>query len=195
MKLFSIPISQIRQYSFCPRIPYYQIIQSAPKQNPLWLQQGLDFQSKWEEMQKRRKLTRFGIEEQGKVIKHVLVESNELGIHGVIDFVIEIKGEWIPVEIKRRFSALNEGTLLQLVAYAMAAEEQKQIVVKRGFVYYDNKGKVIEIQISKELREKVKNVILKIQKAVSEELLPESSASIGKCAQCEYLRNCNDRNF
>ncbi|MCZ8341771.1 MAG: CRISPR-associated protein Cas4 [Leptospira sp.] len=196
MKSYSIPISLLRQYVFCPRIPFFQLL--FPAQNsekPLWVKQGSEYQEKWESLQKRRSLQRFGISENAKLFFNQYVESDEYGIHGYIDLYVIDYNNCYPIEFKSGNNSFIEGGVLQLTGYLVALGANEKINCNRGFIIFKESKKIIEVQNSIANKSKLKNVIERIRESVDRQILPSSDATLSKCSQCEYLRHCNDRNF
>lgn len=58
---FSVPVSLLRQYAFCPRIPFFYLIRNLHPPFRPWVKQGLGFHEKTQMLAKRRNLSRFGL--------------------------------------------------------------------------------------------------------------------------------------
>ena len=61
----SLPVSYIRQFCFCPRIPFLSVFLEIKPPSPLWVQDGVDFHEKAAMLQKRRKLSKFNLSGKG----------------------------------------------------------------------------------------------------------------------------------
>jgi len=194
LKSFSIPISQIRQHLFCPRIPYYQILLGINPPRPIWTSQGNEYQTKQILNQKRRKLIRFDLQNGLEKYQEYLY-SEKLEIHGISDLIIISDTEVVPIEIKLESSKILTGHVLQLLAYGYCAEEKYGKKFQKGFIMHGKKAKVIEINPDEEWNQKLLNMIREIQTNLKEMILPDSPAKIEKCIQCEYLSKCNDRDI
>lgn len=192
MKSFSVKISMIRQYAFCPRIPYYTEIAGIVGLQPDWVQQGTTYHAEEQRKTARRNLKKFGVIE-GKTHLSVYVEHNGIGMYGQADMIIELDDEIMPVEFKT--AKPRKGGLLQLAAYGMAAEVQFGKPYVRGFYTYGRRATAVEVPDSEKTRNEVKKIVTNIAKMRDTGLLPNTSASEHQCSQCEFLRLCNDRNF
>lgn len=50
----SLPVSYIRQFCFCPRIPFLSVFLEIKPPPPLWVQDGVDFHEKAAMLQKKK---------------------------------------------------------------------------------------------------------------------------------------------
>lgn len=188
----------IRQYCFCPRIPYFCLMRELQPAQNIWMAQGADYHQKQEMLQKRRSLCRFGINAGEFAFKNeVRLNSEELGLYGVCDGVLETDAEIIPLEFKMsNFFHPSLGAQLQLAAYGVLLQKEnvEQIKqVKRGFILAGDKGKTFEVRFDEEIMSKVTNTLTKIRNICENTLIPPSSATERQCSQCEFLNFCADR--
>lgn len=187
----SYPISHLRQYLFCPRIPYYiEISNVIPKQN-LWCRQGSELNLKFALKSSARILKKFQLE-HGDVKLELNVQSLYHKIHGRIDAMIITDEEVVPIEIKSS-RQLNDSAAIQLCAYAICLEEMYFKKIQIGFLVEGQNLKIRTIEINKSLREKTITTLTKMDEIINQGVLPLSSVKIEKCLQCEYLKYCNDR--
>jgi CRISPR-associated exonuclease Cas4 len=189
----SITIVQLRQFSFCPRIPWYQVNSYAPVKENLWMTQGSEYHLDRESLLKKRLLKKF--QNQKLEIKfRVNVFSKKYGIHGIVDAVLKNEEEVFPVEFKMNPNPHSQGTRNQLLGYILCLEEVYGKKVPMGFIISGKNAKVTEMKFSEEEKNKLVETIGKVRVVQESSFLPDSSASIEKCMQCEYLNFCNDRN-
>ena len=195
MKLFSIPISEIRQFVFCPRIPFYHLILGINPKMPIWVNQGKNFHKNEEKLLIRRSLEKIGISKEYDIYQNILLKSDKLGIHGYIDGFIKNNEDIIPFENKMNLYKGNpaKGHKLQLTAYTLCLEEKFNVEINFGIIFFNGYGKFKKIDIDKSLKIELNNKINQIKDMLKKELLPSSSASEKQCTQCEYLNLCNDR--
>lgn len=194
MEQFNIPISSIRQYCFCPRIPFFQLFREIQPIGPMWLQQGLNHHVRIAMLSKRRNLSRFDLTcKNFRFFENVSLYNDQLGMHGICDGVIYTKDEIIPLEFKISEYAPTIGAKLQLVAYAMLFKEKEKIPVQRGFILYGKKGKTLEVTINSNMEQQVLSIMNEIRNFGNKSILPSTPASEPQCAQCEYLNFCADR--
>lgn len=190
----SIPASIIRQFIFCPRIPFYNEVLGINPGDRLWQTQGVDYHQRQAMLIKRHNLKQYGLE-QPKIEHNVLLRSEILGIHGICDALLISAEELCVLEFKLNSTkAPHRGHVMQLAAYAMMAQEQYGLECRQMFVLYGTKGQTYKIQLTQELRSQVLSLVENIKKSLVKPLLPNSSASVGQCGQCEYFNFCADRN-
>lgn len=190
---YSLPISLLRQYCFCPRIPYFQELLRLNPTRPEWVKQGEILHQKQAAVFKHRTLKRFGLEKADQQFE-VFVKADNLALHGIIDSLLITDDCFYPIEIKLSGIKPTKGQIMQLTAYAMVAEKQYNLACDKGFILFDKNGKTHPIKIDDKMRKKVLDVRDKITTDLAKSYLPDSSATPAQCTQCEYLNYCNDRN-
>lgn len=189
---YSLPISLIRQHCFCPRIPYFQELLKLNPPKPAWVKQGEDLHKGQEKAFKHRTLKRFGLVE-AKQEFNVFVSDGDLQLHGAVDSILIGSEEIYPIEFKLSGHKPAKGQILQLTAYAMAAECQYGLPANRGFILFEDRGKTHPVVFSEEYREQVIVIRDRILADLEKSRLPDSPATPAQCTQCEYLNHCNDR--
>lgn len=190
----SIAIVQFRQFSFCPRIPWYQVNSYAPMKENLWMTQGSEYHLNREALLRKRLLKRFQ-KQNVKINYRINVFSKKLGIHGIVDAILENEDGIFPVEFKMNPNLHLQGIKNQMLGYMLCLEEMYRKKISLGFLIYGKNAKVKDIKFSEEERTQVIRIIDKVREIQNSNFLPESSASKEKCLQCEYLNFCNDRNI
>jgi CRISPR-associated exonuclease Cas4 len=191
MEQYSLPVSMIRQHLFCPRIPFfYEVIGLRPI-SPTWTTQGAKYHLKQILLTKGRTLKRFELD-QGLFHFETILQSNNLGIHGKCDAIIETFETVVPVEFKMTDN-YHKGHALQLCAYSFAAEEKFKKKSKIGFILYGEKARPHIVEFNAILIDECYKVIEEINRNLEKGILPHSCASELQCGQCEFLNYCNDR--
>lgn len=187
----SIPISYVRQYLFCPRIPWYKHVMSFEPPEQGWVTQG----KRWHEGQisKYKRRIHHDIEQPREHIIEAYVKSVKLGVHGFIDELIIGNDKCIVIEYKVDKGKPTLSQKLQLIAYAIAAEETYKIEVIRCVLLKGDAKKQYPIILTNALKLQLLNTLSQLRKVLGNHRLPYSSASYAKCDQCEYQRYCNDR--
>lgn len=196
MKQFNISVSMLRQYCFCPRIPYFYLVRQLNINEQPWIKIGVDEHNRQAQLLQRRNLSRFGIgTDQKWVIKsNVELYSEIYSLHGICDAVVSTsKGSFI-LEFKNYENVkLNLGAKIQLAAYSMLYEEKYKVDIKYGFILFGTKAKTIELQINNDLRKKVIQTRDNIISIIEKGTLPSSAATEKQCSQCEFFNFCADR--
>lgn len=192
---FSIPISMLRQYIFCPRIPYFYLVRQITPAEKIWVRQGVDEHSRQCMLNKRRNLSRYGIDSEEWTITHNHeLYGEQVSLHGICDAIISTPTEDVILEFKSTENLFNyAGSSVQLCAYALCYEEMSSRTIRRGFILYGKKGKCHEVNFNEILREKVIKTKDEILKMINTGTLPDSPAESNKCSQCEFFNFCSDR--
>lgn len=184
----------LRQYCFCPRIPYFYIVREIRPYEQIWVKQGSDEHVRQEMLMRRRNLSRFNIHGCGVIKHNVELQSDKLNLHGICDAILETGNETCVLEFKNSANfKVTTGTKVQLAAYAMLYEERARKEISRGFVLYGTKAKTYEITINSELKAKVLEIRDRISDTIRQCYIPSSAASEKKCSQCEFMNFCADR--
>jgi len=110
------------------------------------------------------------------VVRAMPVKSVDLKITGVCDVVEFIKdahgvkidgaeGKYsaYPIEYKRGKPKVNDEDILQLTAQAMCLEEMLLCDVPTGYIYYDEIKHRIEVQLTVDLKARVKSIVEEMQ--------------------------------
>ena len=185
-------ISELRQFCFCPRIPYFhKYISSSKNIKPAWVSQGKDYHDKESKLVARRDLKKLNLEQAEKFFDYPLYDK-ELGLKGKADLLLVTSDKVYPVEFKMYGNSPYKGHKIQLCAYGMIASSLLKKELGQGFIIYSKITKIKDIEFTQELKEEV----LKIRdKVISnyDKVLPDSNVQIEKCYQCEFIRHCNDR--
>ncbi len=190
-----IPISLLRQFWFCRRIPF--LIQARglnPPRGP-WVKLGTEFHAAVEHLVKRRDLSQLGFAEKYSLEIEKQVYAPQLGIHGVCDGLITTdSGHLFPIEFKMsQKQSLSNGEIVQLAAYCLAFEEMYDKKIENGFALCGKRTTSILVPITDSLRKQVHKTIHWIKQDFENGLLPDSSSNDKKCCQCEFLNFCADR--
>ncbi|MCB1174404.1 MAG: CRISPR-associated protein Cas4 [Leptospiraceae bacterium] len=195
VKSYSIPAAMLRQFAFCPRIVYYRLILGQRPRHTIWMQQGLDHQEHLDRLLQRRRLGRFSME-GAQLLQNYALSSENWGVHGMVDTLLVNDIEVVPLEIKLGRANGGRGHRLQLLAYGLMAAEQMRKDFRQAFLLYGAKGNQVQPIVNVEKsRRQLKQVIAAIQDMETDMLKPDSAATAQQCAQCEHIRECNDRDF
>jgi CRISPR-associated protein Cas4 len=143
-------------------------------------------------------------ETRGDIIitRSMAIKSNQLGISGECDIVefhknekgVQIygrEGKYITVPIEYKKGKPKEGyeDVLQLVAQAMCLEEMLCCSIEYAYLYYGDIRKRIKVDITDELRNKVKDNLLLMHQYYSRKYTPKVRTS-KKCTGCSLKDLC-----
>jgi len=184
----------MRQFIFCPRIPWFVQNIDRDFKHPLWVEQGKAHEERREALLTKRPL--FKAHQKGGYSQKfdVPVANAELKIHGRVDVVVETQHETIPVEIKMNAQKPTRGHILQLVGYALCLTNRK-FPVSRGIIVTGQRQRRYEIRITENLRADFMRTLERLRETIAAPFLPQSSAPLAKCLQCEYQNQCQDRDI
>ena len=192
MQSYSIPASQLRQYAYCPRIPWYMEVLGLAPARPIWVQQGERHHLRQTMLNRRRRLSRYGLT-SARLHEDVAMRLDDHGIHGICDGILETIDAVYPLEFKLSDRRPSKGHLLQLGAYALMAERHFTKQCPRGFILYGDRGHTLPVFIDGKLRKWVENGIRGLRRCLESGSVPSSAATPAQCGQCEFLNFCNDR--
>jgi CRISPR-associated exonuclease Cas4 len=188
-------VTDLKQYTYCPRIVFYTYCLPLLRPTTYKMEAGVAAHEKARKRARRRTLAAYGLEE-GKRHFDVWVASEELGLRGRLDVVIEVgqgqEREWIPVEYKQSRRRTGPHVRRQLAAYGMMVEETRGGVARRGFVYSLITRKVEQVRLTQRLRGEVRHVMAEMREMVAREVMPDPPRSQRGCVNCEFRRFCND---
>jgi len=187
-----ISINLVRQYKFCPRIVYYNLLTNIKPIYPRQVSLGEDYHNLQNEMLNSRKFKKFHIEYE-EILSDKYFENESLNICGKIDLAFITNDQVIPVEFKYIASKPSYSHILQLVGYGILLEKKYQKSFKNALIVYSNNMKFYKIEITSKHKKDFFEVIKSIENIVKNDILPNSSANEYQCIQCEYLNYCNDR--
>lgn len=114
-------------------------------------------------------------------------------LHGIADMILEGDDQVIPVEFKARMDGLRKGTIAQLMAYGLLANEYFKKTFLRAVIIVGLKNRVISFENNSENLNTFMTTRERLFQVVEQSELPDSSATKHQCGQCEYLKFCNDR--
>lgn len=135
-------------------------------------------------------------------VRALPVSSRVLGISGECDVVEFQKSEdgihlfghrgtykIYPVEYKKGKPKDSEEDILQLPAQAMCLEEMFSAEIPAAALYYGETRRRQEIEITKELRQKVRDITAKMHQYYDRRYTPKVRTS-KKCASCSLKELC-----
>jgi len=183
-----IDCEELRQYAYCPRIPYWHHVLRLQPPSTFKIRRGKKFhQEIW------KKARRWKIFENCKADHGVLLYSEKLGLKGKLDILLECEENLIPVEVKygsKNVSIPVFSHIIQLVGYSLLIEDVFKKKVRYGFIVYADRNKLVKISIDEKLRRKAISIINEVKKIIEKEYFPAVAERRGKCSQCEYFYAC-----
>lgn len=191
----SIAINLIQHYLFCERQWALMVLEDTWSENADTIK-GHDLHDKAHDIN-------FTEKRGNKIITRGLpIYSRELGIHGVTDVVeyhkdpegiklVSFEGNYTPyiVEYKKGKPKLGNEDIMQLVAQVICIEEMHDIKIRESAIYYKQINKRLIVEISEDLRFKLKNIITNMRELFLNTNTPKAKKR-KKCNKCSLIEFC-----
>jgi CRISPR-associated exonuclease Cas4 len=190
-----IPISELRQLHYCPRIPFFHLRLRLYGVQTHRMDEGHRIELNLLRLERRRTLAWYGLEE-GSRSYHVPLVHSLLGLSGVCDMVLFSRRSVIPVEVKTTGDTTAVSHRDQLVAYALCLEEKLKRCIPFGIlVYVDQKSDKRDqrvVRMTPYRRHRVMRLVERLRKIGSSDRLPTATSHRTRCNCCEFRRFCAD---
>jgi CRISPR-associated exonuclease Cas4 len=189
--MLTLTVSDIKQYTYCPRIVYFTYC--LPLKRPLTykMEEGDLQHERVAELEQRRSLRAYGLN-QGERQFGVHLYSERLELSGLLDMVIIGAQEPIPVEFKYSTGKPGLNHKYQLTAYALLVEDKWHKAVRRGFIYLIPLKEALEVPVTANMRRFVLGTMAEIREMVDREAMPEPTRRRERCRDCEFVNFCAD---
>ncbi len=188
-----ITVADIKQYFFCPRIVYFIHALGIKERSTGSMEEGREQHEKLRKKEERR-LTLALKRRWGKWNKKfgVRLSSPRLGLTGILDALLERNGEYVPVEYKIAQAPRRPppNHYYQLVAYSLLVEENYNILVRRGLIYYSQNDKILEAYITEQAKQYLIYSILPKIREITHGEYPDTKQKAAKCKNCGYYSYC-----
>jgi CRISPR-associated exonuclease Cas4 len=187
----TIRVSDLRQWTYCPRVPWWTHVQPVGKTLSVKMRHGLSKERRLQQLQKRRSLARFGAPD-GTFEANVSLHSPRLGLSGRLDLLIRHGVARYPVEVKFTHGPTRLNHRLQLAGYALLLEDAFGVPVPHGYVVRLPEDTVDRILVDGPLRDLAEKTVAALRRTIHEERMPPASPVPARCTDCEYRRFCGD---
>lgn len=131
-----------------------------------------------------------------KIESEFYVESEKLGLKGIIDNIEKYEDILIPIELKTG-SAPREGVWpghqLQLGAYLLMLSEAAGKDIDKGYIRYLDISENRPIVMNPFLKMKIEELVKKVNDCLSGRELPDFCGSENKCKSCGLRNICYDK--
>ena|SRR5438128_1218970 len=184
-------VTDLKQYAYCPRIPFYQNVMGFTGKSTYKMQRGHEAQAAIEALERRRKLREYGLSDGRRHFGPWLF-SNQLHLSGKLDLLVETPSACFPIDFKYTTGRPHHNHRIQLAAYALLIEESFHKPVPAGFVFLTIADVVVQIPINEELRNEVRSALAALRTMVQLEVFPGPTSVRARCTDCEYRNFCAD---
>lgn len=185
-----VSVTELRQYSYCPRVVYYMAMIPRPLTGKM--REGKQSHSDEDDRERRRSLRPYGLS-GGDRAYGVRIEDRALGLRGQLDMLVLTPDEAIPIEHKLSNGPLAQTHRMQLQAYGLLVAAAYALPVRRGFVYWIPRRRSTAVVFTVELEEQTRRAIQSVQGIRTSEALPPPTHVVERCTDCEFRRFCGDR--
>ena len=186
-----IPVTDLKQWAYCPRVVYYHHVMPAPPKPTYKMKEGLAAQEMIESLEMRRKLREYGLDTARRRFG-LWLENEELGLSGKIDLLLEAPEEIAVVDFKLTSGEPGRNHRLQLAGYSLLAEAACGRPARRAFLYRIPDNRIFVEPVAEELRNAVKAAVAGIRETGESQLCPEPTEIRGRCEECEFANYCAD---
>ncbi len=188
---FELVVSDVKQYAYCPRIPFYHFVLPVERKPTFKMEHGKEAHRTIEALEKRRKFRAYGLDRAERMF-NVWLRSVHLGLIGRLDLLLKAETGYFPVDFKYSRGGPRRNHLLQIAAYGLLVEEVFHCEVDRGFVYLIPDNDAVDCPLTEELRAAVLKATVEIHTMVEDEKIPPATPVRARCTDCEFRNYCAD---
>ena len=186
-----IPVTDLKQWAYCPRVVYYHHVMPAPPKPTYKMKEGLAAQEMIENLEMRRKLREYGLDAARRRFG-LWLDNQELGLSGKIDLLLEAPEEIAVVDFKLTSGEPGQNHRIQLAGYSLLAESACGLPARRAFLYRIPDNRIFVEPVTEELRRAVKAAVVGIRETGQSQLCPSPTDVRGRCVECEFANYCAD---
>lgn len=187
----SIPVTDLKQWSYCPRIVYYHRVLSAAGKPTFKMREAVHAQDLIESLETRRTIDRYGLAGAERRF-NVWLRDDGWGMSGKADLILEAADQVAVVDFKLTSGEIGDNHRMQLAAYALLAEKLYQKASMVAFLYRIPDNGIFAVDITLRMRDAVVASTKAIRAMVEDESFPPPTTVRGRCAECEYANFCAD---
>ena len=188
-----LPLHMVNTYAYCLRKFYYEFIEGQMIDNFYVVDGRFKHKTIDDKNYKKINVGRGTIK-----LNSVYLSSDRLKIIGKIDCVKSKQGKLYPFEYKRskvRFNEdgdaiISDNVKIQLVLGALLLEDNYEVEINKGYIYYVGSKQNIKIDIDKDVKEWAINIVSEIYDYLMNPVLPECILDLKKCNGCSLEPIC-----
>lgn len=184
-------VTDLKQWVYCRRIVYFQHRLPGVGQQTYKMSEGKAAQEMVERLEMRRTLREYGMERAVRRFD-VWLESEELGLAGKLDLLLETETSAAIVEFKLTSGDPQPNHRLQLAGYSLLVEQATSKTARCAFLYRIPDGQVFPISIDEQLHREARRATSEIREMIIKGWLPEPTQAKKRCEECEYANFCGD---
>jgi len=189
--MIDLRVNDLKQFAYCKRIVFYQYVMPVERKATFKMVEGKRAEAVIDKLEERRSLRGYRLAE-GTRHFHLWLRSEELGLSGKLDLLIESPRGLFPVDFKYTSGRPQKNHLYQLCGYALLVEGAYAQTVTNGFVYLIPQEEVVIIDLTREHKEEALAMLEEMREMIRGEKMPEPTPLRSRCAECEYRNYCGD---
>lgn len=183
--------SQIIEYLYCPRFTYFEYVLRIPQHEHKFhkVMKGREVHEEQQERNKDYLRKKIGVTK-----KHIGQYLTNEYLRGEVDEVLEINNRTMaPLDYKyaQYKDRIYETYKTQLYCYSWLIEDNfNQKVEKAYLVYTRSNFKLIDIPVTENNKDMVKEASEEIMKIISKNYFPKATKYKKRCVTCTYKNIC-----
>lgn len=118
--------------------------------------------------------------------------ARKLGLVGKPDYLLDVRGHLIPVEVKpgRHAPRPYESDLAQLAAYCLLVEETSGVAPPYGLLRYAEQ--TFRLEYTPHVRQEVLALLDEMRAALESQACPRSHDDSRRCWSCGFFEQCDE---
>ncbi len=189
--MIELRVADLKQVAYCPRIVFYEYVMPVEKKATYKMEEGKKTEEVIARLEKRRSFRRYGLADGARHFG-LRLYSEDLGLSGMIDLLIETEAELFPVDFKNTAGGPQRNHYLQLAGYALLAEDQLKKPANVGYIYATLRDRVWRVELPGALKAEAAQRLAAIRDMILSESLPPATPVRRRCEECEFLNYCGD---
>jgi CRISPR-associated exonuclease Cas4 len=184
-------VTDLKQFAYCPRIPFYQHVLGFHGKPTYKMNQGKVAQDAMEALERRRRFKEYGLTD-GKRHFGLWLHSESLNLAGKLDVAIEAEDACYPVDFKYTTGRPHRNHLMQLAGYALLLAERFSRRVPSGFIFLIPEDVTLRFSMTDTLLSECRAALSAMQAMIAREEFPPPTTVRARCTDCEYRNFCAD---
>ena len=189
--MIELRVNDLKQFVYCQRIVFYQYVMPVDKKATFKMEEGKRAEEVIDKLEQRRSLRKYHLTE-GRRHFHLWLRSEQLGLTGKLDLLIESPQGLLPIDFKYTTGRPQKNHVFQLCGYALLVEEAFKQEVTHGVIYLIPQEEVVEFELTSEQKEETRRLLAAIRDMIGAERMPDPTPVRARCAECEYRNYCGD---
>jgi CRISPR-associated exonuclease Cas4 len=189
--MIELRVNDLKQFVYCQRIVFYQYVMPVDKKATFKMEEGKRAEEVIDKLEQRRSLRKYHLTE-GRRHFHLWLRSEQLGLTGKLDLLIESPQGLLPIDFKYTTGRPQKNHVFQLCGYALLVEEAFKQEVTHGVIYLIPREEVVEFELTSEQKEETRRLLAAIRDMIGAERMPDPTPVRARCAECEYRNYCGD---